>query len=310
MGIDLSKFYQDYNFKNDGKLFYGIYKNRVLSIVEKGNYLKATISFNQQLSREIGQAISNKISLIKQENKALQKGLTSNVNLELYFYQSADLQFEFFGIIDKIYNVLEENGLATCEICPLCGQNMPSDAPFLKIRECVIQGHEHCVSQLLSTTSQLEKGMFKDDKKTMWKALLCNVITMLAILAVITGLSIVGAYGFVSIISGWLFLFVVKIVMIKSKIPVNTKYLTISVLFSILTCLLSVYFGTIFDLYVNNEVTLASLFVDYFKLLALEDYSLGKYVLTDLGLSLAFVVINVFFDYKRLKTNKNSIKKL
>lgn len=310
MGIDLAKFFQDNNFKNDGKLFYGIYKNRVLSVIEKGNYLKATISFNQQLSREIGQTISNKISIIKQENRVLQKGLTSNVNIELYFYQSADLQFEFFSVLDKVYNVLEENDLSTCEICPLCGQIMQSDAPFLKIRDCVIQGHEHCISQLLSTTSQLEKGMFKDNKKTLWKALLCNVITMIAILSIIVGLSLIGAYGFVSIISGWLFMFVMKIVMAKSKIPVNTKYLTISVAFAILTCVLAVFFGMAFDLFTNNNLSLLTIFKDYFNIMAMENYALGKYALTDVGLSLLFVVINTFFDYKRLISNKKSIRKL
>lgn len=310
MGIDLSKFYQDNNFKKDGKLFYGVYRNRVLAIIEKGNYLKATISFNQQLTRELGQVISNKISMLKVENRALQRGLTTNINIELYFYQSADLQYEFLNILDKAYNILDENGLSTCEICPLCGQNMSSDSPFLKIKDSVIQSHNRCVEQLLSTTSQLEKGMYKNDKKTTIKALICNVLLMLTIVAIVIGLSISGIYGFVSIISGWLFLFVIKLVLMKAKVPVNLKYLIISIIFAFITSLLTITFGTIFDIYANNEFTLSEIFKNILTMVTLDDYALAKYMLTDLFLSILFIGINSFFDVKRLLDNKKNIKKL
>ena len=80
MALDLSKFYSDNNFKIESKYSYGIYKDRVISIIEKGTYAKVTIAFNVQLQREKGAQISAKMSEIKMKHRALQNALTTNVN--------------------------------------------------------------------------------------------------------------------------------------------------------------------------------------------------------------------------------------
>ena len=61
MGLDLTKFYFENKFKNNGKENYGIYRKRVLTIKQSGNYVYVTVSFNQPLTPQLGQSISNKI---------------------------------------------------------------------------------------------------------------------------------------------------------------------------------------------------------------------------------------------------------
>ena len=149
MGLDLSKFYIANNFKFEQKMAYGIYRNRVVSVVSKGNFVKATISFNQQLVKEQGEKISFKMSEIKHQYRVLQNAITTNLFLELTMFQSAEINDEFQVVLDKCMDVLDAENLPTCEICPLCGQVIQTNAPFVKVRNSVIQAHEQCVEQFL-----------------------------------------------------------------------------------------------------------------------------------------------------------------
>ena len=315
--IDLTEFNLTHNFKVDGKTSYGVYRDRVLTITPMANYLKATITFNEQISREKAQNISMRISKIKKDNKVLQRGLTNAISVELMFYSSATLQTEFFQIIDKVYDELEQCDLNKCNICPLCGKEMPAEAAFLRIKDGVLKAHDPCIDQLLDAASQFEKGTFVDDKKVLGKALLANTITMIAITAIIALLSLAGLYIYISIIAGWIFTVVIKTVLFKCKVPLSTKYLLISSAFAILTVVASIFFGSAFYIYMESasfgfseSLTLGEVFKLYPTFFTTHYEKIGNTLLVDFLLSLLFVGVSIFFDFKKAKTQKNSIKKL
>ena len=64
MALDLFRFYEENKFKFDDKLAYGVYRNRIVSVIPIGNYVKVTIPFSIQLTREKGQMISTKLKEI------------------------------------------------------------------------------------------------------------------------------------------------------------------------------------------------------------------------------------------------------
>ena len=92
--MDLFKFYENNNFKIEKNFAYGIYRDRVMSFVFGGSYVKVTISFNVLPNQQQGQTLSLKIREIKQNHRALQNGLTTNVSQELIIYKSADFEKE------------------------------------------------------------------------------------------------------------------------------------------------------------------------------------------------------------------------
>ena len=315
--IDLTEFNLTHNFKVDGKTSYGVYRDRVLAITPMANYLKATITFNEQITREKAQNISMRISKIKKDNKVLQRGLTNAISVELMFYSSSTLQTEFFQIIDKVYDELEQCDLNKCNICPLCGKEMPAETPFLRIKDGVVKAHKACIDQLMDAASQIEKGTFVDDKKVLGKALLANTITMLVITAIIVLLSLAGLYIYVSIIAGWLFSFVIKTVLFKCKIPLTTKYLAIASAFAVLTAATSIFFGSVFHIYMESTnygfseaLTVGEVFKIYPTFFTTYYDKIGNTLVIDLALSLIFVVVCIFFDFKKAITQKNTFKKL
>ena len=82
---------------------------------------------------------------------------------------------------------------------------------------------------------------------------------------------------------------------------------------SILTLLLSIYFGSIVEIYRNinaSGATFAIIFKEYFTILIQNMDTLGKYVLLDLGMGLLFVIPTIIANFKQLKQAINSIKKL
>ena len=168
MGLNLNKFYFDNNFKVNGKETYGVYRKRVMSIKQNGNYINVTITFNQPLTSQLGQSISNKIKEIKASNRALQKGLTTNVFLTLIFYQSADINEEFFPIFEKCLDVLDSFNLPTCETCPLCGRTLLTTDPFIRTRNSIMQVHNECADGLIASANRLMKSAESNDKKNIF----------------------------------------------------------------------------------------------------------------------------------------------
>ena len=47
MGLNLNKFYFDNNFKVNGKETYGVYRKRVMSIKQNGNYINVMQNLNK-----------------------------------------------------------------------------------------------------------------------------------------------------------------------------------------------------------------------------------------------------------------------
>ena len=315
--VELTEFYEKYNFKVDGKTSYGVYRDRVLSITPLTNYLKATITFNEQIGREKAQNIALRIGKIKRENRVLQRGQTTSISIELYFYSSYSLQEEFKAVIDKVYDELEKCDLNKCDVCPLCGSQLPEQAPFLKIKDGVLKAHDACIDQLVEASNKFQEGLNIKDAKTSRKALLCNVITMLAIVAIIALLSLSGLYAYVSIVAGWVFSFVIKTVLFKAKVPLNSKYLKMVGMFSILTAILAVFVGSIFYVYVASEAFGFSKDINLFDVIAMYPTffttyyeKIGNMLIVDVILSLAFVGIGLFFDFKKAKSMESNIKKL
>ena len=108
MGLDLRKLLVDNNFKFDKKLAYGIYRDRMISFLEKSSSMIVTINFSNQLSRENGQKISSKMSELKEKHRALQNALTTNLSVELKLYKSADIYIEVVEILDDVLNILDQ----------------------------------------------------------------------------------------------------------------------------------------------------------------------------------------------------------
>ena len=316
MSVDLTTFFQENNFKTDGKTNYGIYRQRAMAITTKSNYVKVSISLNEQILRDDAQKIMVKVAELRKEHRSLQKGIVTGISLELIFYQSSDLQSNIMFVINGAYDILDQAELRTKEFCPLCGKIIPEDAPFLKIKDGVVQAHNECIDKLLEATSQFEKGTFVDTPKTTLRAVLCNVITMIAMVALIIALSLSGLYSCVSIISGWVFTLIIKVVLQKNKIPFSIKYLIMLTSFAVLTCVLSVIFGGIFNVYMNGkeimdqEVNLKQAFAMFPQYFTTYYDLVGYSLIFDFVLSILFVGFNTFFEFKKAKSTKNSIKKI
>ena len=233
MSVDLTSFYQENNFKQDGKMYYGTYKERSLAITSKSSYTKVCISFNEQILKDAAQKITAKVAELKKQHRSLQRGVVTGISIELYFYQSAELQNNLVDVIDGVYTILQQEEIRSNDYCPLCGKTLPDDAPFLKLKDGAVKAHHECIDKLLEASSQFEKGTFIDNKKTTIKALLCNAITMIVLVALIIALSLSGIYIYVSIISGWVFTLVIKTVMQKAKIPLSVKYMIMITCFGV-----------------------------------------------------------------------------
>ena len=316
MSNDLTGFYQENNFKQDGKMFYGTYKQRSIAITTKTSYTKVSISFNEQILKEAAQRIMNKVAELKRQHRSLQKGIVTGISIELYFYESVELQNNLVEVIDGVYSILDAEEVRANDYCPLCGKTLSEDAPFLKLKDGAVKAHDECIDRLLDASSKFEKGTFVDDKKTTLKGLLCNAITMLVIVGLIIVLSLSGIYIYVSIVAGWVFTLVIKTVLQKAKVPLSVKYMIMLTCFAVLTSVLSIAFGGVFDIYMNateyfkEEKSLLEIFNMFPQFFTTHYTTIGYRLIMDVVLSLVFVGVNTFFDFKRASTTKNSIKKL
>ena len=184
MALDLHRFNEFSNFKYDENLAYGIYRQRVISVLPKGNFIKVTIPFSKQLSQQVGQKMSEKFREIKQENRVLQHAMTTNVYVELVFYQSADINEEFLIVLNKCLNVLDESEIVTCEVCPLCLQLLHTNDPFVRIRDSVLQAHDHCIDQFIVSSKQIEQNIVnKNGKSSTIKPILISFLCMSSFLS-------------------------------------------------------------------------------------------------------------------------------
>ncbi len=309
--LDLKTFYGKNHFKFDDKLAYGIFRNRLLSILPISNYVKVTISFNKQLTREQGQQISSKMREIKMANRALQNAITTNIYLELIIYQSADINTEFFPILEKCLDVLDMFEIATCEICPICGQNLQTNSPFVRIKDSVIQGHESCVLQLISTTSNLNKSINERSKKNLGKTFLIAFSCMAFSILLIILTSLGGLFNYFSLLAGWLCYLLIRFTLSKFKMIYGKSQWITNIVFSSLVLLLSIYLGSVFEIYRQlGNVTYGYVFQNYFALFSSNFDTFGKFIIFDLILGWLFIALLTFSDYKKLNGFKENVRRL
>lgn len=309
--MDLFKFYEENNFKVDKKFAYGIYRDRVMSFVFSGSYMKVTISFNILPNQQQGQALSLKIREIKQTHRALQNGMTTNVAQELIIYKSADFEKEFFEVLDLCLDAIDEIVPASVDTCPLCGKVMPSNSPFIKIKNAAVQAHDGCVEQLFNATNQMGKSMAISTKKNVWKTILICLLSMIVIVGLIAASALINIYDFTVLLSGWLLFLIVKFLMFKFKVAAKKPELIVLTIFSVLTVILSIYFGSSIDMYISlNSLTYLEVLNNYFKIFAINFTNYGVWIIFDLILALAFVGSTIFFNFKQLSGGTQNIKKL
>ena len=312
MGLNLNKFYFDNNFKVNGKETYGVYRKRVMSIKQNGNYINVTITFNQPLTSQLGQSISNKIKEIKASNRALQKGLTTNVFLTLIFYQSADINEEFFPIFEKCLDVLDSFNLPTCETCPLCGRTLLTTDPFIRTRNSIMQVHNECADGLIASANRLMKSAESNDKKNIFKIIgIC-----FSIMVLLVGLSMLLPLAkflstFLLLCSGSMFIFIFRIFAIKFKFALSKTTFYSLLVFSILTILLSFYFGgsMLADTLIDT-MNFGQVLAKFFKVLSVNFDALAKPLLIDLILNILFTTLFMISIGKGVFSKDNKVIKL
>lgn len=309
---ELNQFCLDNNFKVENNFAYGIYKDRTLSIIEKGSYVKVSVGFNSQISKEVGSQVSIKLKELKETHRALQHALTTNICVELIVYKSADFGYEFFLVLEEAIKVLDQHIPAMVDICPICGQVKQTDAPFVKIKDTVIQAHDYCIDQLIGASDQMGGDtLLKFNKSEFFKTLLVSVLVLLAVTGIIGITSYYGMFGMFSSLAGWGVYLIISLLLRRMNIQIRKTQIIMVSIFALLGVLSSTYFGSIIHIYQSiDNASLAMVFKQYFLIVSQNMDTLGKYILIDLGLGLLFVVPTLINNFKHLNQSINAIKKL
>lgn len=310
MILNLAKFYQDNNFKISKNVTYGVYRQRVISIVYANSLIKVTISFNTQLKKEAGQQISNKMSELKRKYKALQKAMTTNIYEELIIYEGHDINEVFLLILDGCLDVLDQFVTPQIEICPFCQRVMPSNSPFVRINESVIQGHDECINQLIETSKHLDINKSINGKSTILKTIGISTLSMLIVCGLILLLSFYNLFSYVSFLSGWGFFLLTTFLLKKFKIIFNKTDLIIFTVFSILSIVLSLYFGMAISIYKSNgDISFSYILLNFFNIIA-SSTSTIKLLLLDLLFAILLVAPSLYVKFKQLKAFDSKIEKI
>ncbi len=307
--LNLNKFYQDNNFKFDKKMAYGVYHMYLVSILPTGNYIHVTINFNKQITREQGANISLKMRELKNSNRALQNAITTNIFQELIIYNSASINEELIPILDKVIDILNGSGVVTCDICPLCGLNLPTDAPFARIKNSAIQAHENCINQLINSTNAMNNSLEKQSKKHLGKSIIFIVLSMLLASSLITLIIFFSKYLLFSIMTGFISYFIARIAMMRFRIPYGKVQIIINLSFSLIAIILSVFAGSIFYGANYLDITYSNMFLNYFSNLLSDNFFVGRNVIFSFLLSVAFLFVFNLNDLRKLIT-KNLVYRL
>ena len=313
MALDLHRFNEFSNFKYDENLAYGVYRQRVISVYPKGDFVKVTIPFSKQLSQQIGQKMSEKFRGIKQENRILQHATTTNVYVELVFYQSADINEEFLLVLNKCLDVLDESEIVTCEVCPLCLQLLHTNDPFIRIRDSVLQAHDHCIEQFINSSKQIEQNLVNNNgKSSTIKPLLISFLCMVLFVLLTCLMSFANAYGYFVFLSGIGFVILNRVLLRKFKLLPNKKQAIIMSVFAVLSVVLSVYLGSSFSLFKTGALNMQVLEImkNYFNIFMNNYESFGKPILLDILLTLLGAGITISSYFKMISSSKPKIYKL
>ncbi len=310
MILNLDKFYQDNNFKVSKNVHYGIYRKRVISIVHANSLIKVTISFNTQLLKEAGQQISNRMSELKKNYKALQKALTTNIYEELIIYEGHDINEVFLPILNGCLDILDEFIAPQIENCPFCHRVMPSNSPFIRLNESVIQGHDECINQLIETSKHLDIEKSMNDKQAILKTIGVSLLSMLIVCGFILLLSFYNLFSYVSFLSGWGFFLLTTFLLKKFKIILTKKDLIIFSIFSFLSIILSLYFGMAISIYKSNGDLAFTYILTHFFSIIINSTGALKLLLLDFVFSVLLVAPSLYIRFKQRSAFNNKIEKI
>lgn len=312
MGTDLSFFYKKYNFKFDGNLAYGIFENKIISVRSQSSYIKVTISLNRPIDKINAQQMSYQMKEVKSKHKILQQVLINNISLEAMLYQASDLTEDFEATIKDIINTMNSFCEVGIETCPLCGNVLTTDTPFIRVRDCVIQAHDICIRQLEETNKKINSAINDQGKKVkMILPILYGIGSVLLIVAIFTLLSLVNLYPYFVGLTGWLCYYLIRFIYKKCKIPFVKKTAIILTACTIICLLLSTFTGSIGYFYKNlNGFTILNVLENYFEI-----FRANKDVLQSVIYSLVWGIllagIPIVFMFIQLKQSRiNKIKRL
>lgn len=312
--LDLKTFYKKNQFKFDDKMAYGIYRNRVVSIVSNFNNIIVTISFNSQLSREDGEKLVGRIrEKVKLKYRAVLNAIVSNVNTMLIFYQSSDLEEMFLLALDECINIFEQLNLPSCEICPICGRALPTNSPFLRIRESAIQAHSECIQTLVNSNKSINNQLEENGKKNYMKSFLIVLLVFIVYLAIFAIFSMSNLFIYFNFIFGSLFYFTSKVVLKKKKINFEKRQIiTTSICAYLVQFLGTIFFAFLQLHYIYVDKSISELFLNFFSLLkGIGNYSsVLSLVLIDIFFAISLITLNLIKDLLSIKKRNNSIKTL
>ena len=201
---------------------------------------------------------------------------------------------------------------AMVDICPICGHPKPSDSPFVKIRDTVIQGHIYCVDHLIEASEKMgSMKLLAFNKIEFLKSLLIAFLILLGVTGVIGISAYYGFFVMVASLSGWGSYLLMSLILTKAKVQVGKFQIIVVSVASVLTLFSSIYFGSVIHVFQSVEnVDLVSVFKQYFLLLSNNMDTLGKYILINLLIGLGMLVPTIVNSFKQLHQSVNAIKKL
>ena len=299
MSLDLTRFYYEHNFKVDRKLAYGIYRDRVISIIPSSMYVKFTISFNRQLLREAGSSMNMKMKELKQKYRAIQNALTTNVMLEIVLYQSADINDEFLKILDECIDIVSMYVIETCDVCPICGLPLNSDAPFLRVRDCVVQAHEDCIDKVVAASKGMDANYKEPNKKQTWMTVLISTGMMLLVVGLMMLAALGNVFDWIASLSGWFMVGITKFLLFRFKIKLDKPKAIIISAAGVLCLILSVFLGSIVMIARQSNYIFSEILSNYILILKNNYDEFTKYLMYDLIFGSLFVGFSIFDSFRK-----------
>ena len=232
--------------------------------------------------------------------------------VELLFYQSADINQEFLKVLNDCLTILDNQNISTCEICPICGQQLHTNDPFVRIRDSVLQGHDNCIEQFISSSTKFEQKIESNNKNSIIKTSIISLLSMILVVLIICATSLIGAYKYFVIFAGIGFILLTRYLLRKFKVILDKKQIVIMCVFAFLTTILSVYLGSSIMLFKGNMIALSlqEILLKY-PLIFIENYeTLGKIVLLDIIVNFIGIGILMYSNIKMMSYRKTNVHKL
>jgi len=300
-------YFKTNKFTHEQDIYYGIYRNRNISVVFRFTTIKVVVAFNQQIGKDQGKNISNKISEIKHNSKSLVEAITTNIHIDMTFYQSENVFDEFVSVVDKVLDVLDSYKLNTNEICPLCGKLLSTKDQFVRIGNSTFQAHEKCIDELVKAGEAFEGQVNKKPKlNSLFTHLIC-LATMILCVGLSCSLALTTVAGGAMIVSGCVCLFLSGLVMGKFHIPTTTRRLVLRSVFAVLTVLIATYLGGAIIYYKVYGVDVFIKYFEYFKETFSDGFINSKNRIYDIITGLGLLAFTINTEIKFASSQKRDI---